>query len=157
MDPQLHRSPLLPLIRSMVKERLTDSVAFNQLPKDTQRQIAYDTVNALHYIVGGEDGKWQPQSMTLGGNSSAFAPSEALAGAVSAIPRPVGGSTPRGVGGSPAAPSGAGPSGGTVNTRERKGFGEAADIGSNEFTEMIANVNFPAFVGGFIDGVFNSI
>ena len=158
MDPQLQRSPLLPLIRAQVKERLTASPAFNQLSKDTQRQIAYDTVNALHYILGGEDGTSQPQSMVLGGNSSAFAPSEALAGAATTIApaRSVRGIGQR-TGGAPgAAPAGGGARGG-INTRERKGFGEAADIGSNEFTEMIANVDFPAFVGGLIDGVFNSI
>jgi len=29
--------------------------------------------------------------------------------------------------------------------------------GGEAFTNMVADVNFPAFVGGLIDGVFNSI
>ena len=148
MDASLQRSPLLPMIRSQVKERLTASPAFNALSKDTQRQIAHDTVNALHYILGGEDGTSQPQSMVLGGNSAAFAPSEALAGLADGRALPPGARKPL-------VPPGQ--TGGQINTKERKGFGEAADVGSNEFTEMIANVNFPAFVGGLIDGVFNSI
>jgi len=148
MDASLERSPLLPMVRSLVKERLTRSTAFNQLTKDQQRQIAHDTVNALHYIIGGEDGTSQPRSMMLGGNSTAFAPSEALADPLNkqVLTPPRGQSPAR-----PVAPPAA------INTKERKGFGEAADIGSNEYTEMIANVNFPAFVGGLIDGVFNSI
>src|SRR5205823_9982541 len=39
----------------------------------------------------------------------------------------------------------------------RPGLGEAAQQGGQAFTDVIADVNFPAFVGGLIDGVFNSI
>ena len=62
MDERLRNSEILPLIRQRVKERLTQNQAFNSLPADQRASIAYDTVKALHYIVGGEDGQSRPAS-----------------------------------------------------------------------------------------------
>ncbi|KVT98507.1 hypothetical protein WK60_00170 [Burkholderia ubonensis] len=148
MDTQPQQSPLLPLIREQVKRKLTASQAFLALPREKQVEVAHDTVNALHYILGGQDGTLLPRSMTLGGNSAAFTPAQALATPATPV-------TPAG---RPASAGGAPGAGAPGNRREpRKGFGEAADAGSQSFTDTIANVNFPAFVGGLIDGVFNSI
>jgi len=153
MDERLRSSEILPLIRQRVKERLTQNQAFNSLPADKRASIAYDTVKALHYIVGGEDGTSRPMSMTLGGNNAAFAPTAALAGTPAPGPGTPGSGTPA---------SGTPGSTGTTpvsppRRQQRAGFGEAAREGGQTFTDTIADVNFPAFVGGLIDGVFNSI
>ncbi len=146
MDERLRRSEILDMIRRGVKERLVQNQAFNALPTDQRASIAHDTVKALHYIVGGEDGESRPASMTLGGNNLGFAPSAALAGA--SAPAPGGGSS-----GPPKPNSGTQP----PRRQQRSGFGEAAREGGQVFTDTIADVNFPQFVGGLIDGVFNSI
>jgi len=152
--------PMLDEIRSQVRTRLLASPSFRALDKATQRQVAYDTVNALSYIARGE-GRSVPASVTLGGNSGAFVPAQAMAGSPTTLPQ-------RSIGpmrnvssvlqppapGSPGSPGGA-PAGNPG--RQRGDLGEAAFEGSQAFTETIANVNFPAFVGGLIDGVFNSI
>jgi hypothetical protein len=151
MDERLRNSEILPLIRQRVKERLTQNQAFNSLPADQRASIAYDTVKALHYIVGGEDGQSRPASMTLGGNNAAFAPTEALAGAA---PGP-GSNSPAGP--KPPGSGGGAPPPGGGRREPRGGFGEAAREGGQTFTDTVADVNFPAFVGGLIDGVFNSI
>ena len=123
MNAVIQDSELLPLVRAQVKERLTQSPAFRALPKEKRDAIAHDTVKALHYIVGGPDGRSRPTAMTLAGN---WAHAQA------------GGDKP------PA-------------QAPRNPLGQAAREGSSAFTETVANVNFPAFVGGLIDGVFNSI
>lgn len=149
MDDKVQNSPLLPLVRAQVKERLKRSPAFNALPKDKQLAIAHDTVNALHYILGGEDGTLMPKSMTLAGNTSAFAPAETLAGPFATqIPRGAAVQPRQAV--QPPQPS-------PPRQGDSRGLGEAARAGSAAFTEMVEDVNFPAFVGGLIDGVFNSI
>ncbi|MCR5882302.1 hypothetical protein LRS03_05280 [Rhizobacter sp. J219] len=148
---------MLDEIRSQVRTRLMNSPAFRALDKDKQRQVAHDTVNALRYIAGGEAGDNVPGAVVLGGNAGAFAPAQAMAGPVSAI-KP--GAAVRAMpqrGGFAAAP-GAQPGGKEGGPRRQRGdLGEAAFEGSQAFTETIANVNFPGFVGGLIDGVFNSI
>jgi hypothetical protein len=129
-------SEILPLIRAQVRDRLTRSPAFMAMEPEQRRQVAHDTVNALHYIVAGEDGKTKPTSMTLAGNAEAFA------GAISR--RPV-----------PAAPAkGSTPSPQPSSPQKRTGVTEE---GGEAFADVIQRVNFPAFVGGLIDGVFNSI
>ena len=60
MDARIQQSDLLPLVRSKVREGLTASKAFRALPKAQQRDIALNTVKALHYIVGGPDGTSRP-------------------------------------------------------------------------------------------------
>src|SRR5438105_710605 len=136
-------SPLLAVVRERVRQNLMPSPAFQALSKDKQKEVAYNTVNALHYILGGENGRTVPHSMVLGGNSAAFAPSEALAGSVLKL-----GAVKQAAGATP---------GTAARNSERSGIGEAARAGGKAFTDTIADVNFPAFVGGLIDGVFNSI
>src|SRR5438309_1229321 len=137
MDERLRNSEILPLIRAQVKGRLTQNEAFNSLPADQRASIAYDTVRALHYIVGGEDGTSRPTSLTLAAITST--PASGPAGPAGP-PKPAGGAQPGG-----------------ARREQRPGFGEAAREGGQTFTDTIADVNFPAFVGGLIDGVFNSI
>ena len=135
MDEKLQQSEILPLIRSKVKERLTGSPAFQALPPEQRAAIAHDTVKALHYIVGGEDGTSRPSSMTLAGNAASFAQQ----------------------GAQPAPQRAAAPAQGARKIVRPERIGNAARAGSQAFTDMIADVDFPAFVGGLIDGVFNSI
>jgi hypothetical protein len=132
MDPKLQKSAVLDHIRKAVKNRLIQSPVYLSLGPDKRRQIAHDTVNALTYIVGGESGDNTPSAVTLSGNSRAFGP---------AAPKPSSNAPMK-----PLAPSG-----------EKPPIGGAAREGGQAFTDVIADVNFPAFVGGLIDGVFNSI
>ena len=159
MAATVQDSPMLDEIRSQVRTRLLTSPSYRALDKDTQRQVAYDTVNALRYIAGGENGDSRPQSVMLGGNSGAFAPAQAMVGPTTTlvpqrtalsrlVAQPPAPGAPPALGGAAAQ---------TGRKRERGDLGEAAFEGSQAFTETIANVNFPAFVGGLIDGVFNSI
>jgi hypothetical protein len=131
-------SPALPLIRAQVRDRLTRSAAFMALPPEQRKQIAHDTVNALHYIVAGEDGKTQPTSMTLAGNASAFA-------------GPIGRARPIQTPAQQPTPS---PGSSSTSPPKRTGVTEE---GGAAFADVIQRVNFPQFVGGLIDGVFNSI
>jgi hypothetical protein len=158
MQTQTEQDPLLGHIRQAVKNRLVLSPAYRQLSADKQRQIAHDTVNALRYIVGGQDGRTIPRSMTLAGNSAAFAGNVAS-------------QTPAASRTGAAAPSASGKTAPVMTKQDRpnamkkqdradrqnSGLGEAARAGGEAFTDIIADVNFPAFVGGLIDGVFNSI
>jgi len=139
MDQQ-HKSELLERIRNEVSKRLKNSQTFMSLDPEKRKKVAYDTVKALHYIAGGESGDNVPTSVTLAGNAPAPAPT------------PGGKAPPAG----PAPPAGS-PAGSGRRIDQRPGFGEAAREGSQAFTDTIANVNFPQFVGGLIDGVFNSI
>ena len=127
-EPQSAKQPpLLPLIREQVRQRLTASTAFRSLPPEKRRALAHDTVNALHYILGGEDGKTIPSSVTLAGEGKRF--------------------TPRRTTGARKA------GGGDQGPR----FGDAARTGGQALADLVENIDFPAFVGGLIDGVFNSI
>ncbi|MBK7616745.1 MAG: hypothetical protein IPJ08_20705 [Burkholderiales bacterium] len=148
--------PMLDEIRSQVRARLMSSPSFRALDKDKQRQVAYDTVNALRYIAAGEQGNNVPGAVTLGGNAGAFVPAQAMAGASTQLvpQRAIASVNPVGGSAAPAAPPAPAPG---APGRQRGDLGEAAFEGSQAFTETIANVNFPAFVGGLIDGVFNSI
>lgn len=147
------QSPVLQMIRAKVKERLSESPAFNALSQEQRKAIAYDTVKALNYILSGEDGRTVPQEVTLAGNSAAFAPAPATAIRnlpPAAVQRITSATTP--------APGGARPAptqrpGGT----QMPGFGDAAREGGDELANLVSDINFPQFVGGLIDGVFNSI
>jgi len=120
---------LLPLIRERVKEGLTSSAAFARLPAEQRAKVANDTVRAFHYILGGADGSIRPDAVTLAGRTP-------VAAMADKPPLPEGDSA-----GSRFAESGA----------------VAARQGADAFTEMIQKVDFPQFVAGLIDGVFNAI
>ena len=125
MNEKMQKSEILPLVRQLVRDRLTASEAFKQLPPEKRAAVAHDTVNALHYILGGEDGTMRPTGVSFAGNAEAFAPAPAT------VVKPV-------------APG-------------RTGLGEAARAAADVLPALVEGVNFPAFVGGLIDGVFNSI
>ena len=127
---------LLGDIRNKVRASLTQSAAFNALSPEHRAEVAHNTVRAFHYILGGSDGQNQPGAVTLGGNSGGYTPgAQALAGSVTAIGTPV------------------------QRARLAPGpmIGNAARAGGDAMANLVQEVNFPAFVGGLIDGVFNSI
>jgi hypothetical protein len=124
-DPQL-----LGQIRNRVRERLSQSPAFRALGKEQRAQIAHDTVQAFHYILGGTDGHSRPHSVTLAGNTPV---AEQLAGR---------------------APL---PEGDTAGQRFAESGAIAAEQGSEAYANLIQQVDFPEFVAGLIDGVFNAI
>jgi hypothetical protein len=132
MDSNVPTSPVLEEIRKQVKARLLESPAYRSLDADKRKQIARDSVKALAYIVGGAAGDSVPTAMTLAGNARAFAPAPVTKAAapVRRIQAPQGG---------------------------QGDIAESARAGGQVLTDTIADVNFPAFVGGLIDGVFNSI
>jgi len=129
MADMLQQSPLLPMIRAQVRDRLLSIPSYKALSRDQQTAIAHDTVKAIHYIVGGADGYSQPQSAEFTGDSP--------------IARQLADPPP--------------PEGETAGQRFGATGAIAAQTGSEAFTEMISRVNFPKFVGGLIDGVFNAI
>ncbi|MBC5784497.1 hypothetical protein H8N03_16230 [Ramlibacter sp. USB13] len=120
---------LLPLIRERVKEGLTSSAAFARLPPAQRAKVANDTVRAFHYILGGADGRTRPDAVTLAGRTPV---------AAMADKPPL-------------------PEGDTAGSRFAQSGAVAAQQGSTAFTEMIQKVDFPQFVAGLIDGVFNAI
>ena len=120
---------LLPLIRERVKEGLTSSSAFARLPPEQRAKVANDTVRAFHYILGGADGRTRPDAVTLAGRTP-------VAAMADKPPQPEGDS---------------------AGVRFAESGAVAARQGSDAFTEMIQKVDFPQFVAGLIDGVFNAI
>jgi hypothetical protein len=132
MDDRLRSSELLPLIRAQVRERLLRSAAFHQLSPDTRAEIAHDTVNAIHYIVGGEDGTSRPASVTVSGVTPL---GEALAEKT----------------------ENPDPAGETAGKRFAESGAVAAHQGAEAMANLVERVNFPRFVAGLIDGVFNAI
>jgi hypothetical protein len=140
MNPAAPNDRLLGDIRSRVRQALTRSTAFNALPADKRTEIAHDTVRAFHYILGGPDGRSRPGAVELGGNVGGYAPvAEAQAG------------TPKTSTTGTAIPSRL-----LINNKPPP-IGEAARRGGDALADLIQEVDFPAFVGGLVDGVFNSI
>jgi hypothetical protein len=120
---------LLPLIRERVREGLTSSAAFARLPPEQRAKVANDTVRAFQYILGGADGRTRPDAVTLAGRT----PVAALADKP-----PL-------------------PEGDTAGQRFAQSGAVAAQQGSAALTDMVQKVDFPQFVAGLIDGVFNAI
>jgi len=129
MDDRLRNSELLPLIRAQVKERLLESQAFRSLPPEKRAEIAHHTVNAIHYIAGGADGTSRPASVTLAGDSPL---TRELAEQKD-------------------------PAGDTAGQRFAQSGAVAAREGAETLAGLVSKIDFPRFVAGLIDGVFNAI
>jgi hypothetical protein len=71
-----YQSPTLPLVRAQVKNLLTNSSAFSELPPEKKRELANDMVKVAHYIVGGKDGENVPTSAELAGIDGANLPKD---------------------------------------------------------------------------------
>jgi hypothetical protein len=126
----------LPLVRESVRKVLTRSSAFAALPPDERRQLAHDMVKVARYIVdaGGETAGVPMQARVATG-LAATPPTPPLQNrkqeAITAA---------------------------KAKKKQPGGFdATAATSGSTAFTDTIAGVDFPKFVGGLVEGVFNAI
>lgn len=127
LPPDLSAGERLTVVRSRVRELLERSDSFRELPPEKQREIARNTVEIVNYICAPE-GIQGDQLRRLNA-------------------------------GAPAAAALAGETG-----RRRRGEEEMPKFsaqGAREGAEvaglLLQQVNFPEFVRGLIDGVFNSI
>jgi hypothetical protein len=125
MSQTFTQSPTFDLVRQQVRDKLTQSQAFRQLPPETQRQLAHDMVKVAGYIVSGEDGQNVPAAAALAGDATTGA-------RLPSRPRP----------------------GATAGSDFQAA---AAQQGGKAFTQLVRDINFPQFVAGLIDGVFNAI
>jgi len=121
---------LLPLIRQRVREGLLASASYARLTPEQRVAVANDTVRAFHFILGGAEGTPRPDTVTLGGRTP-------VAAALADKP-PL-------------------PEGDTAGSRFAQSGAVAARQGADAFTEMVQKIDFPQFVAGLIDGVFNAI
>lgn len=122
--------PTLPLVRAGVRSVLTRSEAFQALPADDRRALARDMVKVARFIVdaGGETAG-TPMSATVSTGLD-------RADEVRNLGRP-------------------GPTSGQLFSGQ--GGAQAAQSGAQAYTGLINRVDFPAFVGGLVEGVFNAI
>jgi hypothetical protein len=123
--------PTAHLVTRRVEDLLGRSKAYWRLPEEQRQTLAQDMAKVASYIVGGPTGDNVPRSAVLTG-----AP-----GMVRAL----------------ASPQPSDPAGQTAGQRFGQSGAVAAQQGSTAFTGMLQAVNFPAFVSGLIDGVFNAI
>ncbi len=126
-----YESPTLPIVRAEVKNLLTKSSAFSDLPPDKKKELANDMVKVAHYIVGGRDGTNVPTAAELAGSTDKTDTSG------SKLP-----------GDRPRPPD---------RTASKDMEANAAKQGTQAFTDLVKGVDFPKFVAGLIDGVFSAI
>jgi hypothetical protein len=129
--PDTPDTPAQRLVRDRIESLLSESAAFQAMPHERQQTLVRDMVKVAQYMVLGPTGDNVPQTATVVGAPAA---ARALAD------RPYD------------------PAGQTSGERFGQGGGAvAAQSGTAAFTGMVQAVNFPAFVAGLIDGVFNAI
>lgn len=122
--------PTIPLVRQQVRDVLLQSPTFRALPEAQRRQLAFDMVNVGQYLAD------------AGGATYGLPLAAAISQDASAAPA-------RGLADQPVDTAGQklGDQGGAV----------AADAGVGALTDLVAAVDFPAFVSGLIQGVFQAI
>ena len=128
--PFLSDSPTHAIAEDRVRQLLAMSHAFHALPAEQREALEADMRKVAKFIVGGPMGDSVPRGAQLVGAPVA---AQALAD-----PPPD-------------------PAGLTSGQRFAQSGAVAAQQGSAAFTGMVQAVNFPAFVSGLIDGVFNAI
>ena len=135
----MQNSEILPDIRAAVRGRLENSPNFAALPEDERRSLAQNTVTALAYILGGPDGRSQPEVVSLADQPAL--PTQARAHTKQDFTD----LTKKG------------DEGDTAGQRFKQSGAVAADTGTDDYTKLVSKVDFPAFVGGLIKGVFDAI
>lgn len=121
--------PTLDLVRARVRSLLLSSPAYQKLDPETQRQVAQDTVKAARYMIDAN-------------GETAGVPYKALvATGLDRVSDVRGTADPRTAG----------------QKFQQAGGAQAAQSGAGAYTSMIQKVNFPRFVAGLVDGVFNAI
>jgi isopenicillin N synthase-like dioxygenase len=128
MDNVVSQSPTFPIARQQVRDILTKSKAFRELPSEERKALAQNMVKVANYIVGGDDGYNVPTAASLAGSSSTK------------------GADLPGI--KPEKPT---------QTASDKMKANAAQQGGKALTDLVKGVDFPKFVAGLIDGVFNAI
>ena len=125
----------LPLVRANVKDLLTRSKAFQALPEDERRQLARDLVTVSRYMVdaGGET-RDVPVTAVISRDDDGSQPGARALAEGDQPPPDTAGADFAGQGGA-----------------------VAADAGVGALGEAVNKVNFPGFVSGLIEGVFNAI
>ncbi len=126
-----YQSPTMPIVRAEVKELLTKSRAFAELPSDKKRELANDMVKVAHYIVGGGDGTNVPTGAELAGALDKTDTS--------------GSKLPDNLKKPP------------DKTASQDMDANAAKQGGQVLVDTVKGVDFPKFVAGLIDGVFSAI
>jgi len=136
----MQNSEILPLIRAEVRDRLIKNPRFAALPDDQRTTLAQNTVTALAYILGGPDGSSRPDAVALSDPPASHTPRDAhIKTDYENTTKP-------------------GQAGDTAGRRMKDGGGAvAADTGTDALGKIISKVDFPAFVGGLIKGVFDAI
>lgn len=134
----LQQSGTLPVARAQVKNILTQSQAFKALPKDSQIALAKDMVKVANFIAGGEDGGNTPAAYQLAGTDNANPPDKSRNPGIDSANLPDNLPGP-----------------GKVASDDFDAA--AAEGGAGALTNAVTEVNFPKFVAGLIDGVFNAI
>jgi hypothetical protein len=122
----------LPLVRDSVRNVLTRSESFRALPPEDRRKLAHDMVKVARYIVdaGGETAGVPMQAKVATGLADPPPPDRSKS--VTDITKN---------------PASAGSQ--ITGTPGKKGV--------RDFSEAIGKVDFPKFVGGLVEGVFNAI
>jgi hypothetical protein len=130
MSNVMQQSQILPTVRTMVKEKLLQNPKYLSLPLEQRKAIAQDTVTALTYILGGEDGRDRPNAVTLADREGTIKDFTNVSGD---------------------------DSGETAQDKFKRAGAVAAKEGTDRFKDLVNSVDFPKFVSGLIDGVFNAI
>ncbi len=130
MGNVMNRSEILPVVRAQVKERLLKNPRFLELPEEQRKAVAKDTVTALAYILGGEDGTTKPEAVTLADRAGAAKDFTDLT---------------------------KDDFGQTAQDKMKASGAVFAREGSEQLKQFVSTVDFPKFVSGLIDGVFTAI
>lgn len=137
MSNVMQSSAILPQVRGLVRDRLQQIPNFAMLPQAERAALAADTVNALAYILGGEDGKSQPEVVALDQPALPSNPAIHVKQDFQDLTKE--------------------DAGDTAADRLKKSGGDILKAGTEALGDAVAKVDFPKFVGGLIDGVFNAI
>jgi hypothetical protein len=137
MSNVMGKSAILPEVRTTVMEQLSRNPNFAKLPPAERMELAQNTVNALAYIAGGEDGKTQPTSVSLDQPALPSNPTMHTKQDFTDLTHFDPGQT--------------------AADRLKQSGGDILKAGADVLTDTINKVDFPKFVGGLINGVFNAI
>lgn len=144
MDPIIHPDPqhvphdTLDIVRGKVRNMLTKSAAFNALPTTTQQQVAHDTVKVARFIAdAGGDTAGLPMSAFIDNPVATAIPARPMAPPPPPLPPET---DQRG-----------------FDNAQNSYSNPAADAAAGNMAGLVNAVDFPSFVGGLIEGVFNAI
>jgi hypothetical protein len=134
----MQNSEILGDIRTAVKQRLEANPTFAAMSEPERRDLAQNTVTALAYILGGEDGHSRPESVSLADKPALPTnPAQHVKQDFKDLT--------------------VDDSGKTAGQKFKESGAVAADTGTDDYTKLVSKVDFPAFVGGLIKGVFDAI